>query len=74
VRDAVEAAARPLRPLAAAKQVRLELNREPQAVRADPQRLHQALTNFMENAIKFTQPGGEVCVTAWRHNGEVGSR
>ena len=25
-------------------------------VEADPQRLHQALTNFIENAIKFSQP------------------
>jgi len=70
--EAIEAAAGPLRPLATAKQVQLELDGEPGETRADPQRLHQALTNFIENAIKFTQPGGTVSVTAWRRNGEVG--
>ena len=70
--EAVEAAVRPLRPLAAAKGLRLEVNGEHCEVQADPQRLHQALTNFIENAIKFSEPGGEVRVSAWQHNGEVG--
>ena len=72
LKDAVEGAARPLRTLAEAKQVGLRVDGESAEARADPQRLHQALTNFIENAIKFTQPGGEVSVTAWRANGEVG--
>ena len=63
---------RPLQPLAAAKQLRLEVNGGPVEAEADPQRLHQALTNFIENAIKFSTPGGQVCVSAWEHNGEVG--
>jgi heavy metal sensor kinase len=70
--DAIDAAARPLRPLAEAKDVELTVEGEPCSVLADPQRLHQALTNFIENAIKFTQPGGEVRVTTWRGRGEVG--
>ncbi len=70
--EAIEAAARPLAPLAAAKQVRLELDGERCEAQADPQRLHQALTNFIENAIKFSRPGGQVRVNAWHRNGEVG--
>jgi two-component system, OmpR family, sensor kinase len=70
--EAADAAARPLRPLARAKDVHLTLAGRHCEVQADPQRLQQALTNFIENAIKFTQPGGEVSVTAWHRNGEVG--
>jgi heavy metal sensor kinase len=70
--DAIEAAARPLQPLASARRIRLELDGEPCEAQADPQRLHQALTNYIENAIKFSSPGGHVRVTGWRRNGEVG--
>jgi heavy metal sensor kinase len=72
VGQAAAAAARPLRSLAAAKHVRLELDAQSEVARADPQRLHQALTNFIENAIKFTHEGGQVKIQTWRDNGEVG--
>jgi heavy metal sensor kinase len=70
--EAVEAAAGPLRPLADAKQLRLEVDGGSFEAKADPERLHQALTNFIENAIKFAPSGGEVRVTAWRRPDEVG--
>jgi len=70
--DAISAAARPLRPLADAKGMTLTLNGDPCEAQADPQRLHQALTNFIENAIKFSPADGEVRVGAWQRDGEVG--
>ena len=69
---AIEEAVRPLQPLAAAKQLKLEVNGARCEADADPQRLNQALTNFIENAIKFSDPGGAVYISAWERNGEVG--
>ncbi len=70
--DAIDAAVGPLRPLAVAKGLHLEVNGGSYEADADAQRLHQALTNLIENAIKFSGPGGEVRVSAWQRNGEVG--
>jgi heavy metal sensor kinase len=70
--EAAEAAADPLRSLAAAKDLAFEVEGEPCAAEADPHRLHQALTNFIENAIKYAEPGGEVRVTTWCEDHEVG--
>jgi heavy metal sensor kinase len=70
--EAGEAAADSLRSLAHAKGVRLEVDGEPCEVRADSQRVHQALINFIENAIKYAQPGGEVRITSWCREDEVG--
>jgi heavy metal sensor kinase len=72
MREAIEAAARPLRPLAHAKHLRLEVDGQSSAAQADPQRLHQAITNFIENAIKYARPGGHVQATAWSTSREVG--
>jgi signal transduction histidine kinase len=74
--DAVDAVVRPLEPLAAAQRVRLEVatdqEADREAVLADPHRIHQALTNLLENAIEFTPAGGRVGVETWRHGGEAG--
>jgi heavy metal sensor kinase len=76
LRDAIEDAVRPLRPLAEAKGVRLEVEDDRDArgaeAEADPQRLHQVLTNFLDNAIRFTPRGGTVRALAWGHGDEVG--
>jgi heavy metal sensor kinase len=72
VQEAVETAARSLRPLAAARGVRLQSDGDGAEVLADPDRLHQALTNLIENAIKFAPPGGRVDVTSWTSAEEVG--
>ena len=52
-------------PLALSMQVNLE-KRLPTmpAVRADPQRMSQVMRNLIENAIRFTPPGGTVTLTS----------
>jgi heavy metal sensor kinase len=70
--DASEAAADPLRSLAAAKNLTFAVEGEHYAAEADPHRLHQALTNFIENAIKYAEPGGTVGVSTWHDDHEVG--
>ena len=48
-----------------------ELARDLPAVDADRERVHQVLFNLVDNAVRFTPPGGEVRVSAYRHNGSV---
>jgi heavy metal sensor kinase len=72
LRDAIDLAAGRLATLARAKGIRLQLAGEAPPVTADQQRVEQALMNFIENAIKFSPPGGEVRVEAWSADGEAG--
>ena len=40
-------------------------------VRADRERVHQVLFNLVDNAVRFTPPGGAVTVSAQSNNGSV---
>jgi signal transduction histidine kinase len=41
------------------------------ALEADAARVHQVLFNLVDNAVRFTPPGGEVTIAAHRVNGHV---
>jgi signal transduction histidine kinase len=48
--------------------LRHDIPRELPALYADPQRIKQVLSNLVENALKYTPPGGTVAVNARQHD------
>jgi signal transduction histidine kinase len=55
------------------KNIRLEVKIAPglQEVNADPMRVEQVLTNFISNAVKYSEPGTCVTVCAFESTGEA---
>ena len=69
VAHAVETAA----PLVAAKghQLTVTLPREPVRLLGDPTRLEQVVANLLNNAAKYSEPGGRITLTADREGDEL---
>jgi signal transduction histidine kinase len=40
-------------------------------VKADSNRLPQAVANLVDNAVKYTPNGGHITISGWRENGEI---
>jgi two-component system phosphate regulon sensor histidine kinase PhoR len=62
--DAVEKVFTDLRPRADAKKISLQNEVGELTASADAHRLHQVLSNLVDNAIKYGRPGGVVAVSA----------
>jgi signal transduction histidine kinase len=52
-------------------EVRAEVRRPLPRVRADRSRIHQVLTNLVDNAVKYSPAGGEVLVSAYATDGRL---
>jgi len=58
--------------LAAQKDINLEFDiQTPLSVDGDEELLQRMILNLLDNAVKYTPPGGKVCVELSRNNGEA---
>jgi len=68
VKDELDAAIERVRPAASTKSLELEVRCEPEVgvLEGDRDRIRKLLEQLLSNAVKFTDPGGRVIVTARR--------
>ncbi len=61
--DALARAVDAIRPAAAAKGVALDFNASEGCVEGDPDLIERAATNLLDNALRYTPPGGTIAVS-----------
>jgi two-component system, OmpR family, sensor kinase len=71
LREVAQATARQLRPIAEQHRVSIRLNGSRGPVLADPERLGQVVRNLLDNAIRYSPPGGTVIVEIANHGGQA---
>ncbi|MBX5483918.1 MAG: response regulator [Myxococcaceae bacterium] len=73
LRQILENAVQTSRPVIEHRQHTLEilLPEEPIPVDADPARLEQVVTNLLNNAARYTEPGGNITLRGWVDGGEA---
>jgi two-component system OmpR family sensor kinase len=71
LRVIAEAAARELGPVAGQRGVTIRLTGSRGPVEADPERLEQVVRNLLDNAIRYSLPGGTVAVEVANHDGQI---
>lgn len=73
ITTSLESALESIRPAAEAKQIDIEVEREPYAtvITGDADRLQQVFWNLLSNAVKFTPRGGRVNITISRSDSQL---
>jgi two-component system, OmpR family, sensor kinase len=71
LRQIAKATARELRPIAAQHGVTIRLNGSNGPLEADPERLEQVVRNLLDNAIRYSPPGGTIIVEIKSYDGQV---
>jgi two-component system OmpR family sensor kinase len=72
LREVIDDVTAELGPVAAEKGVSLSAGGKGATVDADRNRIRQVAANLVDNALKYSPPGSEVHVEAWREAGEAG--